>query len=113
MCSHGHFDHTTVLSCLFNRLSSAHMPVLNHPEFWNQRRLAIPGGEPVELPTTSRRALEEAGFDIIDLRLPSFLYDRSGLITGGALPRNRLPEGLPRPPSRRRRSWEPDQRDPG
>ena len=39
-----------------------------------RRRLAIPG-EPFELPTTSRRALEEAGFGIIEQRQPSFLYD--------------------------------------
>ena len=58
------------------------MPVLIHPGFWARRRLAIPGGEPFELPTTSRRALEDAGFGIIEQRQPSFLYDRSVLITG-------------------------------
>jgi len=82
ICSHGHFDHTTGLSGLFGRLGRANMPVLIHPEFWNKRRLAIPGGEPVDLPTTSRTALEDAGFDIIEQRQPSFLYDRSVLITG-------------------------------
>jgi len=36
----------------------------------------------VELPTTSATALREAGFDIIENQQPSFLLDRSVLITG-------------------------------
>jgi len=82
ICIHGHFDHTTGLSGLISQLGRANLPVLMHPEFWARRRLAIPGGEPFELPTTSRRALEDAGFGIIEQRQPSFLYDRSVLITG-------------------------------
>jgi 7,8-dihydropterin-6-yl-methyl-4-(beta-D-ribofuranosyl)aminobenzene 5'-phosphate synthase len=42
----------------------------------------LPGLEPQEIPTTSRRALEGAGFDVIEERMPSFLFDRSILITG-------------------------------
>jgi len=74
VCSHGHFDHTTGLSGLIGQLGRANLPVLIHPEFWARRRLAIPGGEPFELPTTSRSALEGAGFDVIEQRQPSFLY---------------------------------------
>src|SRR5512146_936092 len=73
VCSHGHFDHTTGLSGLIGQLGRARMPVLIHPEFWARRRLAIPGGAPFELPATSRRALEDAGFGIIEQRQPSFL----------------------------------------
>ena len=94
VCSHGHFDHTTGLSGLIARLGRANLPVLIHPEFWARRRLAIPGGEPFELPTTSRRGLGEAGFDVIEQRQPSFLHDRSVLITGE----------IDRPRGRRRRS---------
>jgi len=82
VCSHGHFDHTTGLSGLIGRLGRTGLPVLIHPEFWARRRLAIPGREPFELPTTSPRALEQAGFDVIEQQQPSFLYDRSVLITG-------------------------------
>jgi hypothetical protein len=38
------------------------LSVLIHPEFWSHRHLAIPGGEPVEIPTTSRSGLEGAGW---------------------------------------------------
>jgi 7,8-dihydropterin-6-yl-methyl-4-(beta-D-ribofuranosyl)aminobenzene 5'-phosphate synthase len=82
VCSHGHFDHTTGLDGLIRRLGRANLPVLIHPQFWRRRRLSLPGREPVEIPTTSRRALLDAGFDVIEEQQPSFLFDRSVLVTG-------------------------------
>jgi hypothetical protein len=43
---------------------------------------ALPGREPWELPTTSRKALEGAGFDIVEAEQPSFLFEGSVLVTG-------------------------------
>lgn len=60
VCSHGHFDHTAGLDGLVRRLGRVQLPVLIHPHFWRQRRVTIPGYEPFEIPTTSRRALHEA-----------------------------------------------------
>ena len=108
VCSHGHFDHTTGLSGLIGRLGRANLPVLIHPEFWARRRLAIPGGEPFELPTTSRPALDDAGFDIIEQRQPSFLYDRSVLITGEVDRVTGFEKGFPIHQAWRGGSWEPD-----
>ena len=71
VCSHGHFDHTTGIDGLIRAVGRANMPVLIHPHFWRRRRLQLPGREPLELPTTSRRALTEAGFDIIEERSPA------------------------------------------
>jgi 7,8-dihydropterin-6-yl-methyl-4-(beta-D-ribofuranosyl)aminobenzene 5'-phosphate synthase len=82
VCSHGHFDHTTGLDGLVRRLGRGNLPVLIHPHFWRRRRLVIPGHEPQEIPTTSRRALVEAGFEVIEEQQPSFLFDRSVLVTG-------------------------------
>ncbi|MBA3235125.1 MAG: MBL fold metallo-hydrolase [Chloroflexi bacterium] len=80
--SHGHFDHTTGLDGLARLVGRANLPVLIHPEFWNRRRLVLPGREPWELPTTSRSALIDVGFDILEGRQPSFLLDRCLLVTG-------------------------------
>ena len=55
--SHGHSDHTTGLDGFIRAVGRASVPVLIHPDFWNRRRLVIPGRDPVELPTTSRQAL--------------------------------------------------------
>ncbi|HVS67264.1 MAG TPA: MBL fold metallo-hydrolase [Mycobacteriales bacterium] len=82
VCSHGHFDHTAGLSGLAARLGRQNLPVVVHPEFWTRRRLAIPGREPLDTPTTSRRALEDVGFAIIEHHRPSFLLGGSLLITG-------------------------------
>jgi 7,8-dihydropterin-6-yl-methyl-4-(beta-D-ribofuranosyl)aminobenzene 5'-phosphate synthase len=82
VCSHGHFDHTAGLSGLAGRLGRENLPVVVHPEFWTRRRLAIPGREPLETPTTSRRALAEVGFDVIEQQQPSFLLDGALLVTG-------------------------------
>jgi Metallo-beta-lactamase superfamily len=103
VCSHGHFDHTIGLSGLVGTLGRADLPVLIHPEFWTRRRLAIPGRDPFEVPTTSRRALEGAGFEIVEQRQPSFLFDRSVLITG------EVDRG--HPASRRARGLPPERRD--
>jgi 7,8-dihydropterin-6-yl-methyl-4-(beta-D-ribofuranosyl)aminobenzene 5'-phosphate synthase len=82
VCSHGHFDHTTGLDGLGRALGRAGLPVLIHPHFWRRRRIMLPGRDPQEIPTTSRRGLAEAGFEVIEERQPSFLFDRSVLITG-------------------------------
>jgi 7,8-dihydropterin-6-yl-methyl-4-(beta-D-ribofuranosyl)aminobenzene 5'-phosphate synthase len=108
VCSHGHFDHTTGLSGLVDELGTVNLPVLAHPEFWTHRRLAIPGREPFELLTTSRRALEDAGFDIVEDRRPSFLFDRSVLITGEVDRTTGFERGFPIHEARRNGSWEPD-----
>jgi 7,8-dihydropterin-6-yl-methyl-4-(beta-D-ribofuranosyl)aminobenzene 5'-phosphate synthase len=108
ICSHGHFDHTVGLSGLIGRLGRANMPVLIHPEFWTRRRLAIPGREPFELPTTSRGGLAGAGFDVIEQRQPSFLFDRSVLITGEVDRVTGFERGFPIHQAWRGESWEPD-----
>ena len=108
VCSHGHFDHTTGLAGLIGQLGRANMPVLIHPEFWARRRLAIPGREPLEMPATSRRALEETGFSIIEQRKPSFLLDRSVLITGEVDRTTGFEKGYAIHQAWRGGSWKPD-----
>jgi 7,8-dihydropterin-6-yl-methyl-4-(beta-D-ribofuranosyl)aminobenzene 5'-phosphate synthase len=106
--SHGHFDHTAGLSGLVGRLGTAGMPVVIHPEFWSRRRIAIPGADPIEMPTTSRRGLEDAGFNVLESRRPSFLFQRSVLITGEVDRTNDFETGFPFHQAWRDSTWEPD-----
>jgi len=108
VCSHGHFDHTTGLDGLAWALGPSNMPVLIHPHFWRQRRLLVPGREPRELPTTSRRALEGAGFEIIEDRQPSFLFERSVLVTGEVPRVTGYEPGLPSQEAFLAGQWQPD-----
>jgi 7,8-dihydropterin-6-yl-methyl-4-(beta-D-ribofuranosyl)aminobenzene 5'-phosphate synthase len=106
--SHGHFDHTAGIEGLVRVLGRASMPVLIHPHFWRRRRIVLPGREPIELPTTSRTALAEAGFDVIEERQPSFLFDRSVLVTGEVPRTTGYEPGFPPQQAWTGGSWEPD-----
>lgn len=108
VCSHGHFDHTAGLDGLVRRVGKANMPVLIHPDFWNRRRVQLPGGMTREIPTTSRSALEGAGFEIIEDRQPSFLFDQSVLVTGEVERTTGYEPGFPVQEAWRSDHWEPD-----
>jgi 7,8-dihydropterin-6-yl-methyl-4-(beta-D-ribofuranosyl)aminobenzene 5'-phosphate synthase len=109
ICSHGHFDHTTGLDGLSRAVGGrANLPVLIHPEFWTRRRIALPGRDPWELPTTSRGALEGIGFQIIERPQPSFLLAESVLITGEVARTTEFERGFGPHQALRNGSWEPD-----
>ena len=82
--------------------------VLIHPHLWRRRRVALPGREPLEIPTTSRRALEQAGFDVIEEQQPSFLFQRSVLVTGEIPRTTRYEPGLPPQQAWLHDNWQPD-----
>jgi 7,8-dihydropterin-6-yl-methyl-4-(beta-D-ribofuranosyl)aminobenzene 5'-phosphate synthase len=108
VCSHGHFDHTGGIDGLIRAVGRANLPVLIHPHFWRRRRIQLPGREPVEVPTTSRRALAEAGFDVIEQQQPSFLFDRSVLVTGEVPRTTGYEPGFPPQQAWIGGSWQPD-----
>jgi 7,8-dihydropterin-6-yl-methyl-4-(beta-D-ribofuranosyl)aminobenzene 5'-phosphate synthase len=106
--SHGHSDHTAGLDGFIRAVGRGSLPVIIHPEFWNRRRLVIPGRDPVELPTTSRRALEGAGFTMVEERQPSFLLGGAVLITGEVDRTSGFEPGFPPQQALRGGRWEPD-----
>jgi 7,8-dihydropterin-6-yl-methyl-4-(beta-D-ribofuranosyl)aminobenzene 5'-phosphate synthase len=108
VCSHGHFDHTAGLDGLARYLGRSSLPVIIHPEFWNRRRAVFPGRDPIELPTTSRAALEGVGFTIVEDRQPSFLLDGSVLVTGEVPRVTGYEPGFPFQEAWRNDHWEPD-----
>jgi 7,8-dihydropterin-6-yl-methyl-4-(beta-D-ribofuranosyl)aminobenzene 5'-phosphate synthase len=107
--SHGHFDHAGGLAGLAGRHGVRSLPMVVHPMIWTRRRLAVPGHEPDELPTLSKRALESEGFAVIERRQPSLLVDNRVLITGEIDRTTDFEHGMP--PSHQAwtgASWEPD-----
>lgn len=108
--SHGHFDHVGGLAGLVGELGTTSLPVFLHPEAWNRRRIALPGRAPVLIASPSRRALEGAGFDILERREPSFLLDGALLVTGEVDRTTSFEEGLaPSHQAYRDGEWRPDQ----
>jgi 7,8-dihydropterin-6-yl-methyl-4-(beta-D-ribofuranosyl)aminobenzene 5'-phosphate synthase len=106
--SHGHWDHVTGMEGVARTLGRARLPVLIHPEFWARRRISFPGLDPHELPSTSRTALEGAGFEIVEERQPSFLLDGSVLITGEVDRTTEFETGFHGHEALRGNGWQPD-----
>jgi 7,8-dihydropterin-6-yl-methyl-4-(beta-D-ribofuranosyl)aminobenzene 5'-phosphate synthase len=93
--SHGHFDHAGGLAGLAGRRGVRSLPMVVHPLIWSRRRLTVPGREPVEMPTLSRRALDGEGFTVIERREPSLLVDGCVLITGEVDRTTEFERGMP------------------
>jgi 7,8-dihydropterin-6-yl-methyl-4-(beta-D-ribofuranosyl)aminobenzene 5'-phosphate synthase len=108
VCSHGHFDHTAGIDGLVRVLGRTGLPVLIHPHFWRRRRIQLPGRDPLELPTTSRAALTGAGFEIIEEQQPSFLFERSVLVTGEVPRVTGYESGFPAQQAWVDGAWQPD-----
>lgn len=106
--SHGHYDHTTGMHGLIDELGKSNLPVYIHPEFWTRRRVVVAGSDPREMPTTSRGALEDVGFEVIEKEEPSFLLHRSVLITGEIDRTTAFETGFPGHEAFRGNEWEPD-----
>lgn len=106
--SHGHSDHTTGLDGFVRAVGRPNIPVVVHPLLWTRRRLAVPGIEPIELPTLSKRALEGAGFDVVEALRPSLLFKNSVLITGEVARSTDFETGMPFHEGDFGRGWEPD-----
>ena len=108
--SHGHWDHVGGMEGLARELRPANLPVVIHPEAWSRRRLVLPGGEPVLIGAPSRGALEGVGFEIVEGSEPSFLLDRSLLVTGEVDRITDFERGLaPSHQALRNGDWQPDQ----
>jgi 7,8-dihydropterin-6-yl-methyl-4-(beta-D-ribofuranosyl)aminobenzene 5'-phosphate synthase len=107
--SHGHSDHVMGLHGLVRELGGrVNLPVLIHPEFWNRRRVVIPGREPMPLFSSSKLALIGAGFEIVEERQPSFLLDGTVLVTGEVDRTTAFECGLPGHQVFREDGWRPD-----
>jgi 7,8-dihydropterin-6-yl-methyl-4-(beta-D-ribofuranosyl)aminobenzene 5'-phosphate synthase len=92
--SHGHFDHAGGFDGLARLRGRSGLPLTLHPAVWTRRRLELPGGRSLEMPTLSRGALEREGFSVIERRTPSLLVGGI-LITGEADRVTEFERGMP------------------
>ena len=92
--SHGHFDHVGGLDGLARLRGRAGLPLTVHPAVWTRRRLELPAGRVLEMPTLSRGALEREGFQVIERRQPSLLV--GGILITGEVDRvTEFERGMP------------------
>jgi 7,8-dihydropterin-6-yl-methyl-4-(beta-D-ribofuranosyl)aminobenzene 5'-phosphate synthase len=64
--------------------------------------------DPIEIPTMSKRALVGAGFEIVEQRQPSLLFEGSVLITGEVARTTAFETDMPFHEAHRDHGWEPD-----
>jgi 7,8-dihydropterin-6-yl-methyl-4-(beta-D-ribofuranosyl)aminobenzene 5'-phosphate synthase len=108
--SHGHYDHVGGMDGVVRELGTANLPVFLHPEAWSRRRITFPGGDSVRIAAPSRRALEDAGFEILERRESSFLFDGALLVTGEVDRTTSFEQGLgPSHQAYREGEWRHDQ----
>jgi 7,8-dihydropterin-6-yl-methyl-4-(beta-D-ribofuranosyl)aminobenzene 5'-phosphate synthase len=106
--SHGHFDHAGGLEGLAGLRRRSGLPIVVHPLVWSRRRLAIPEMPAVELPTVSKRSLEQEGFEVIERRQRSLVLDGSVLVTGEVDRTTDFETGFPFHERFHDDAWEPD-----
>ena len=94
--SHGHFDHAGGFDGLARLRGRSGLPLTVHPAVWTRRRLELPGGRSLEMPTLSKGALEREGFAVIERRQPSLLA--GGILITGEVDRvTEFEHGMPPP----------------
>ncbi|PJN30516.1 MBL fold metallo-hydrolase [Streptomyces sp. CB02959] len=92
--SHGHFDHAGGFVGLARLRGRSGLPLTVHPAVWTRRRLELPAGQGMEMPTLSRGALEREGFEVIERRQPSLLA--GGILITGEVDRvTEFEHGMP------------------
>ena len=92
--SHGHYDHAGGFDGLARLRGRSGLPLTVHPAVWTRRRLELPGGRDLEMPTLSRGALEREGFGVIERRQPSLLA--GGILITGEVDRvTEFERGMP------------------
>jgi 7,8-dihydropterin-6-yl-methyl-4-(beta-D-ribofuranosyl)aminobenzene 5'-phosphate synthase len=106
--SHGHFDHAGGLAGLARLRGREGLPLVLHPLVWTRRRAVFPGQQPWELPSLSRRSIEDEGFEVIERREPSLLLDGCVLLTGEVDRTTEFETGMPFHEAYGTNGWEPD-----
>jgi 7,8-dihydropterin-6-yl-methyl-4-(beta-D-ribofuranosyl)aminobenzene 5'-phosphate synthase len=92
--SHGHFDHAGGFDGLARLRGRSGLPLTVHPAVWTRRRLNLPAGQGLEMPTLSRGALQREGFEVIERRQPSLLA--GGILITGEVDRvTEFEHGMP------------------
>ncbi|HEX4832008.1 MAG TPA: MBL fold metallo-hydrolase [Trebonia sp.] len=93
--SHGHSDHAGGFDGLARLRGRSGLPLTVHPAAWTRRRLELPGGGELAMPTLSKGALEREGFTVIERRVPSLLAAGGILVTGEVDRTTEFEHGMP------------------
>ena len=106
--SHGHWDHAMGLAGLIDRLGKRGMPLVLHPDAYLERKLVLPNGDEVLMPTPLRADFRRENVEVIEEVGPSMLLDGMVLVSGEVARTTPFETGFPGHQARRHGDWEPD-----
>ena len=105
--SHGHYDHTGALECVFAG-AGRQVPFIAHPDAFLRRRLTVPGQGVFDQRCPDVVALRKAGADITLRSEPSTLAAGHLLVTGEVERKTPFEKGMPGAEIERDGTWTPD-----
>ncbi|MGH2458055.1 MAG: MBL fold metallo-hydrolase [Chloroflexota bacterium] len=106
--SHGHWDHAMGLAGLVDRLGPRRLPLVIHPDAYLERKLVLPNGTEVEIPTPLLSDFRRENVEIIEEIGPSMLLDGMALVTGEVARTTDFEIGFPVQWAKRHGTWEHD-----
>jgi 7,8-dihydropterin-6-yl-methyl-4-(beta-D-ribofuranosyl)aminobenzene 5'-phosphate synthase len=106
--SHGHADHHGGLEALFRRHGRRRLPLVIHPEAWQERKIVFPTGAELRLPPPSRSDLEAEGVEVIEEPAQTLLLDSTVLVSGQVERLTSFEQGFPIHYAHSKAGWEPD-----
>lgn len=106
--SHGHPDHALGLPGLIDRLGPRNLPLVLHPDAYQERRVVLPDGTTLTLPPPRKSDLRREGIELIEEIGPSLLVDGMVLVSGEVARTTPFETGFPIHQAHRAGSWEPD-----
>lgn len=106
--SHGHFDHTTGLLALADRLGTHRIPLVLHPDALLERKMVLPNGAEINLPPPKVRELRRDAVEIVENAGPSMLVDNMVLVSGEVARTTEFEKGFPIHYAKHGDAWEPD-----
>ena len=106
--SHGHFDHTTGLLGLVDRLGTRRLPLVLHPDAYLERKLIFPNGAELNVPAPKIADLRKESIQVIEEVGPSMLVDNMLAISGEVPRTTEFEKGFPIHYAKRNDAWEPD-----
>lgn len=106
--SHGHADHAMGLLGVLDRLGKRRLPLVLHPDAYQQRKVILPNGTEIMIPPPRKSDLQRENIELIEEVGPSMLIDDMVLVSGEVERTTDFEKGFATHYARRNGAWEHD-----
>lgn len=106
--SHGHADHAMGLLGVLDRLGKHRLPLVLHPDAYQERKVILPNGTEIMIPPPNKSDLRRENIELIEEVGPSMLIDDMVLVSGEVERTTDFEKGFATHYARRNRTCEHD-----